>query len=70
MVTEDTIFNGKLGQHACPNQGMILVFYTVSQLSCSSNALTSCNIVNNRPAVTYKFVYQKAYKNPHRKIWI
>lgn len=70
MVTKDTIFDGKFGQHTCLNQGMVLAFYTVSQLICSSGTITSYNIVNNRPAVTYKFVYQKAYKNPQRKIWI
>jgi len=32
MVTKDTIFNGKFGQHTFLNQGMILVFYTVGSV--------------------------------------
>lgn len=48
MMTKDTIFNGKFDHHTCLNQGMILVLHTVVQFICSSNTITSHNVVNNR----------------------
>jgi len=47
-----------------------LSFTQLGQFICSSSTTTSYNVINNRPAVTYTFAYQKGYKNTQRIIWI